>query len=325
VRYFLWRTLLYLSTVLAGGAVFWGISWGVGLVFPAAAFWVFCALFAWWAWAGWKYATLADEVRRREGRDIRQRDIWGQSGHLNPIRMPHPSAAYRLRAASARRAVRPSPSVLTPAALHVTPRDCRRADQPSPSSGPALFTLDPRACGPTGFAQRPPVELSGLHPRSSRQRSYTSRHATAVERTSRRASGPYAARPASARRAFRSLHPRSSRQAHAPRPRARRLTASRQTVMDRAARLTSLDLAPAPAPATGRPGSCLSTSGQDGQRQRQHPQPGGRARPQPSVHAPSARRQRAADRPPGMASNTRLRKTRASVKRRQARTLPTAR
>jgi hypothetical protein len=56
------RALVYLFALLAGATVFWGIAWLVGLIFPAAAFWVFCALFGGWAWVGWRYS---------------QSDIWG--------------------------------------------------------------------------------------------------------------------------------------------------------------------------------------------------------------------------------------------------------
>jgi hypothetical protein len=73
------RVFLYILTILAGAAVFGGIAWLVSLVFPAAAFWVFWTLFAIWVWIGWRYASLSDEVRRREGRGIRQSDIWGDS------------------------------------------------------------------------------------------------------------------------------------------------------------------------------------------------------------------------------------------------------
>jgi len=67
VRYFFKSLVVYLFALSAGAAVFWGIAWLVGLVFPAATFWVFWALFAFWAWGGWRYASLRDEVPRREG------------------------------------------------------------------------------------------------------------------------------------------------------------------------------------------------------------------------------------------------------------------
>jgi hypothetical protein len=61
------KVFKYLFALLAGAIFFWGIAWLVGLIFPAAAFWVFCALFAIWAWIGWRYASLKDAVHRQEG------------------------------------------------------------------------------------------------------------------------------------------------------------------------------------------------------------------------------------------------------------------
>jgi len=68
MRYF-FTSLISLSV---GAAVIAGISWIVGLIFPAAAFWVFVILFAWWAWIGWKHAVHMTEVQRvrRENDDF---------------------------------------------------------------------------------------------------------------------------------------------------------------------------------------------------------------------------------------------------------------
>ena len=77
MRDFFKSLLSNLFSLFVGAVICWGIAWLVGLVFPAAAFWVFCALFACWAWVGWRYTSLKDEVRRREGRSIGQSDIWG--------------------------------------------------------------------------------------------------------------------------------------------------------------------------------------------------------------------------------------------------------
>lgn len=76
MTYVLKSVFLHLFPLLAGAAAFWGMAWLVGLVFPGATFWVFCAFLACWAWIGWRYASLKDEVRQREGSAIRQSDIW---------------------------------------------------------------------------------------------------------------------------------------------------------------------------------------------------------------------------------------------------------
>jgi hypothetical protein len=40
-----------------------GISWLVGLVWPAASMPVFVILAAWWSWLGWRYASARDRGR----------------------------------------------------------------------------------------------------------------------------------------------------------------------------------------------------------------------------------------------------------------------
>jgi hypothetical protein len=54
--------------VLNRGRHLWGISWLVGLGLSRRRLLGLLVLFVLWAWVGWRYASLRDEVRRREGR-----------------------------------------------------------------------------------------------------------------------------------------------------------------------------------------------------------------------------------------------------------------